>query len=141
MTSFTPLSAALGGVLIGLSALMLILLGGRVAGVSSVLGGIVGLRRGDLGWRLAFLAGLVAAPAVYAASGGVLPPLQVTSSAAILVTGGLLVGLGTRLGGGCTSGHGVCGIARLSPRSIVATLVFMASGAVTVFVVRHLVGG
>jgi uncharacterized protein len=103
MTSFTPLSAALGGVLIGLSALMLILLGGRVAGISSVLGGILGLRRGDLGWRLAFVAGLVAAPAVYAASGGVLPPLQVTSSAAILVTGGLLVGVGTRLGGGCTS--------------------------------------
>ena len=141
MTSFTPLSAALGGVLIGLSALMLILLGGRVAGISGVLGGIVGLRRGDLGWRLAFVAGLVAAPAVYAAAGGVLPPLQVTSSAVILVTGGLLVGVGTRLGGGCTSGHGVCGIARASPRSIVATLVFMASGALTVFVVRHLVAG
>jgi uncharacterized protein len=141
MTSFTPLSAALGGALIGLSALMLILLGGRVAGISGVLGGIVGLRRGDLGWRLAFVAGLVAAPAVYSAAGGALPPLQVTSSAAILVAGGLLVGVGTRLGGGCTSGHGVCGIARLSPRSIVATLAFMASGAVTVFVVRHMVGG
>ena len=141
MTSFTPISAALGGALIGLSALMLVLLNGRVAGISGVLGGIVGLRRGDLGWRLAFVAGLVAAPALYAAAGGVLPPLEVTSSAAVLVTGGVLVGFGTRLGGGCTSGHGVCGMAQLSPRSVAATVVFMASGAMTVLIVRHVAGG
>jgi uncharacterized protein len=140
MTDFTPLSSALGGALIGFSALILFLLNGRIAGISGILGTLLAFRPGEIAWRLAFLAGLVAAPALYAAAGGHLPPLTVTSSIPLLVIGGFLVGFGTRLGSGCTSGHGVCGIARLSPRSIAATLIFMAAAAVTVFIMRHLVG-
>jgi uncharacterized protein len=139
MTSFTPFSALLGGVLIGVSASILMLADGRIAGISGILGQALGLRRGETAWRLAFLAGLVAAPLVYGALGGRLP-LDITHSAATLIGGGLLVGFGTRMGNGCTSGHGVCGIARLSPRSIVATLIFMATGAATVFVARHILG-
>lgn len=140
MTSFTPLSASAGGLLIGFSALLLLLLQGRVAGISSILGGLLSFRRGEILWRFAFIAGLIAAPFVYAASWGHLPPMRVTHSAALLVCAGFLVGFGTRMGSGCTSGHGVCGIARLSPRAIVATLVFMATGAATVFVARHIFG-
>jgi uncharacterized membrane protein YedE/YeeE len=140
MTEFTPFSASLGGALIGLSALILFLLDGRIAGISGILGNLLALRQGEIAWRLAFLVGLIAAPALYAAAGGPLPPLTVTSSIPLLLIGGFLVGFGTRLGNGCTSGHGVCGIARLSPRSIAATLVFMAAATVTVFIMRHLVG-
>jgi uncharacterized protein len=140
MTSFTPLSAALGGALIGLSAVLLLLINGRVAGISGILGGIAERRPGDLGWRLAFLLGLVLAPPLYAALGGALPAVTVTPSTALLLVGGVVVGVGTRLSGGCTSGHGVCGMARLSPRSLVATIAFMAAGAATVFVARHLLG-
>jgi uncharacterized membrane protein YedE/YeeE len=140
MTTFTPLSASIGGLLIGLSALLLLLLQGRVAGISGILGGGLAFRRGETLWRFAFIAGLIVAPLVYAALLGHLPPLEVTHSAALLVCAGFLVGFGTRMGSGCTSGHGVCGIARLSPRSIVATLVFMATGAATVFVARHIFG-
>jgi uncharacterized protein len=138
MTTFTPVSAALGGLLIGGAAALLLLLNGRVAGISGILGGALAVRRSDLAWRLAFIAGLVAAPAIYAALGGTLPSLTVSSSPVLLVAGGLLVGFGTRLGGGCTSGHGVCGIARLSWRSIAATAIFMAVAAVTVLISRHL---
>jgi len=140
MTEFTPLSAALGGALIGLSALILFLLDGRIAGISGILGNLLAPRPGEVAWRIAFLAGLVSAPALYAAFGGHLPPLTVTSSIPLLLASGFLVGFGTRLGSGCTSGHGVCGLARLSPRSIAATLTFMAAGVITVFVTRHLVG-
>ncbi len=140
MTEFTPFTAALGGALIGLSALILFLLDGRIAGISGIFGGLLGFPRGDSAWRAAFLAGLIIAPVLYAAIGGHLPPLTVTSSLPLLLAGGFLVGFGTRLGNGCTSGHGVCGMARLSPRSIVATLTFMATAAITVFVLRHLVG-
>jgi uncharacterized membrane protein YedE/YeeE len=139
MTTFTPLAATLGGALIGLSALLLLLLTGRIAGISGIFGNLLTLRRGDIFWRLAFGLGLVAAPAIYAGLAGVLPPFSVTSSSAVLVVGGLLVGFGTRLSGGCTTGHGICGIARFSPRSIAATLTFMATGAATVFVLRHLI--
>jgi uncharacterized membrane protein YedE/YeeE len=140
MTSFTPLSAALGGAMIGLSAVLLLLINGRVAGISGILGGIAERRPGDLGWRLTFLLGLVLAPPLYAALGGALPAVTVTASTALLLVGGVVVGVGTRLSGGCTSGHGVCGMARLSPRSLVATIAFMAAGAATVFVARHLLG-
>jgi uncharacterized membrane protein YedE/YeeE len=140
VTSFTPLSASAGGLLIGFSALLLLLLEGRIAGISGILGDFLSFRRGEILWRLAFIAGLVLAPLVYAALLGHLPPMEVTHSAALLMCGGLLVGFGTRMGSGCTSGHGVCGIARLSPRSIVATLVFIATGAATVFVARHIFG-
>jgi uncharacterized membrane protein YedE/YeeE len=145
MENFTPLSALIGGALIGLSAVILWVMHGRVAGISGIVGGLVdppqGTAAGDAGWRIAFLLGLLAAPLVYWTAGGGYPTATVTSSLPLLVAGGLLVGFGTRLGGGCTSGHGVCGMARLSPRSLAATLVFMAGGFATVFVARHLVGG
>lgn len=140
MTEFTPLSAALGGILIGFSALILFLFDGRIAGISGILGNLLALRTGEIAWRAAFLVGLIAAPALYAAAGGTLPPLTVTSSVPVLIIGGFLVGFGTRLGNGCTSGHGVCGMARLSPRSIAATLIFMMVAAIMVFIMRHLIG-
>jgi uncharacterized membrane protein YedE/YeeE len=140
MENFTPLSALIGGALIGLSAVVLWVTDGRVAGVSGIVGGLADPAQGDLGWRVAFLLGLLAAPLVYWTAGGGLPLVTISSSLPLLVAGGLLVGFGTRLGGGCTSGHGVCGVARLSPRSLAATLVFMAVGFATVFVARHLVG-
>lgn len=135
--AFTPWSSLAGGVLIGLAAAMLVLLNGRIAGISGVLGGLLRPLRGDIAWRAAFVLGLVAAPWVYAAYTG-LPALRIDASYGALVLAGLLVGVGTRYGSGCTSGHGVCGLSRWSPRSLVATLVFMAAGFVTVFVLRHL---
>jgi uncharacterized membrane protein YedE/YeeE len=137
--AFTPGRAVAGGVLIGLAAAMLVLLIGRVAGVSGVLGGLLRPRRGEIGWRVAFLAGLLAAPIAYALVAA-LPRPRIDADMEILVIAGLLVGIGTRYGSGCTSGHGVCGISRLSPRSLVATGAFMAAGFETVYVVRHLVG-
>lgn len=140
MEHFTPISAAIGGALIGLSASMLWLGLGRIAGISGILGGLLRLLPGDAAWRVAFLVELVLAPLIYRLAGGALPPIAVTRSVSVLIAGGLLVGFGTRLGGGCTSGHGVCGVARLSPRSVAATLLFMASGFATVFIARHVIG-
>jgi len=137
MENFTPLSALVGGVLIGLSASLLWLTTGRVAGISGIVGGLLGPERGDVNWRLAFLAGLMAAPLFAAAATGALPTVTIAASWPTLVLGGLLVGFGTRLGGGCTSGHGVCGVARLSPRSLLATLLFMTAGATVAIIVRH----
>ena len=134
---FTPWSALMGGMLIGLAAAMFALLNGRIAGISGVLGGLLKPTRGDVGWRVAFIGGLVVAPLVYGLFAA-LPAVQIDASYLALVVAGLLVGVGTRYGAGCTSGHGVCGLSRLSPRSLVATLTFMASGFVTVFVLRHL---
>ena len=137
-TDFTPVSAALGGALIGLAAVILMAGNGRIAGISGIIGGLIGPSQsgGERGWRAAFIAGLVAAPALYMALG---PAIEVTipASMPLLVAAGLLVGIGTQLGSGCTSGHGVCGISRLSPRAVAATLTFMASGAAVVFLVRH----
>jgi uncharacterized membrane protein YedE/YeeE len=141
MANFTPLSAAIGGALIGLSAALLMLLVGRVAGISGILGGCLMPGAGDRGWRLAFLAGLLLAPVTALALGTDLPVPPMPASWLIVVGAGLLVGFGTRLGGGCTSGHGVCGVARLSPRSITATVVFMAAAMLTVAVMRHGWGG
>ena len=141
MENFTPIHAALGGALIGLSAAVLWLGTGRIAGISGILGGLGGATRAEMDWRLAFLAGLVAAPLLQTLAAGAPPAIVNMAGPGTLVASGLLVGFGTRLGGGCTSGHGVCGIARLSPRSIVATLSFMAVGAATVSVARHFVGG
>lgn len=137
--AFTPWSSLAGGVLIGLAAALLMLGDGRIAGISGIVGGLLRARSGDRGWRLAFVAGLLAAPLAY----GVVaahPVLQVDASVPLLVLAGLLVGVGTRYGSGCTSGHGVCGLSNRSPRSVVATASFMAAGFVTVYVVRHLVG-
>ncbi len=140
MTSFTPLSGLLGGVLIGLSASLLMSFNGRIAGISGILGELLAFRRSEMGWRLAFIAGLVVAPILYRAFSGALP-FTITPSMPVLIAGGLLVGIGTRMGSGCTSGHGVCGLARFSKRSLAATLIFMAAGIATVFVARHLIGG
>jgi uncharacterized membrane protein YedE/YeeE len=136
---FTPWSALAGGVLIGLAAAWLLLIDGRILGASGILGGLVTPRRGDIFWRAALITGLILSPALahvlFGAVGG-----GVSASAPTLILGGLLVGFGTRLGKGCTSGHGVCGLARLSPRSAVATGVFMAAGFLTVFLTRHVLG-
>jgi uncharacterized membrane protein YedE/YeeE len=140
MAPFDPVSALVGGALIGLAAVLLMLLNGRIAGVSGILGGALARER-DSGWRVAFLAGLVAAPLIMGALGDPLPAPRMPATWAVVVAGGLLVGFGTRLGGGCTSGHGVCGMARLSPRSIAATLIFMATAMVVVAVMRHGLGG
>ncbi|MFM9927579.1 YeeE/YedE family protein [Variovorax sp. H27-G14] len=137
--AFTPWSSLAGGVLIGLAAAMFVLLNGRIAGISGVLGGLLKPVRGDVAWRAAFVAGLVAAPLVFLAFGA-WPALRIDAGWGTVVAAGLLVGVGTRYGGGCTSGHGVCGLSRLSPRSLAATVAFMAMGFVTVFVVRHLFG-
>jgi uncharacterized membrane protein YedE/YeeE len=137
--AFTPWASLAGGVLIGIAAAMFVLLNGRAAGISSVLGGLLRPARGDIGWRVAFIAGLIAAPLAYALFASV-PRPQIDAGTTALVVSGLLVGIGTRYGSGCTSGHGVCGLSRLSPRSLVATLAFMGAGFVTVFVMRHIFG-
>ena len=132
---FSPFSAIFGGALIGLAAALFILAHGRIMGVSGILGGLVRPLKGDWGWRTRFLAGLIAAP-LLARLAGFMPEARIDSSLIVLVMAGLLVGFGTSLGSGCTSGHGVCGIARLSPRSITATLIFMAFGIATVWAMR-----
>ena len=139
MEHFTPVSSALGGAMIGLSAAILWVMMGRIAGISGIVGGLAGWPS-DYGWRIAFLIGLLAGPFISIAIMG-WPAVTAQAGNGLLVVAGLLVGIGTRLGGGCTSGHGVCGIARLSRRSITATVVFMATAAATVFVTRHLAGG
>jgi uncharacterized membrane protein YedE/YeeE len=134
---FTPWSSLLGGALIGAAAASLLLLNGRIAGVSGIAGGLLRPERGEVAWRAAFVAGLVFAPAAYGFFTR-LPATTIEAGYPVLLLAGLLVGAGTRFGSGCTSGHGVCGISRLSPRSLVATAAFMAAGFATVFVVRHL---
>jgi uncharacterized membrane protein YedE/YeeE len=134
---FTPWAALAGGLLIGLAAAVLVLFNGRIAGISGILGGLLRPARGDIAWRAAFLTGLIAAPLAYVLLAP-LPEVRIDAGAGTLAAAGLLVGLGTRYGAGCTSGHGVCGLSRLSPRSLVATLSFMLAGFATVYVVRHL---
>jgi len=134
--AFTPASALIGGAIIGVAVAFFVVLNGRIAGVSGILGGLVRPQAGDVSWRVAFVAGLVAAPLALLAA---LPEIRVDASFPTLVAAGLLVGAGTRYGGGCTSGHGVCGVSRASPRSIAATVAFMAAGFATVFVARHLI--
>ena len=137
---FTPWMSLTGGLLIGAAASGLILFNGRIAGISGILGGLFRAGPGEFGWRVAFLTGLVAAPWVYGAFVAV-PSPRIDVSWPVLIAAGFLVGLGTRLGGGCTSGHGICGLSRLSPRSLTAVAVFMGTGFLTVFVARHIVGG
>jgi uncharacterized membrane protein YedE/YeeE len=137
--AFTPWASLAGGALIGAAAGLFVLLNGRIAGISGVLGGLLRPVRGDVGWRLAFLLGLVAAPLAYALFTAV-PAPRIDAGWGTLVVAGLLVGVGTRYGAGCTSGHGVCGLSRLSPRSLAATAAFMGAGFATVFVLRHLPG-
>lgn len=137
--NFTPWSALAGGVLIGLATAMFALLNGRIAGISGVIGGLLKPARGDIAWRAAFILGLIAAPLFYMLFTA-LPSLQIDAGYGGLAIAGLLVGIGTRYGSGCTSGHGVCGLSRLSPRSLVATATFMGTGFLAVFVIRHLFG-
>ncbi len=135
--AFTPWSALAGGGLIGFAAALLILLNGRIAGISGILGGLLRPTTGDISWRVAFVVGLIAAPLLYGLVTA-LPKPEIDASYGALIIAGLLVGVGTRYGSGCTSGHGICGLSRFSPRSVAATLTFMALGFATVFVVRHL---
>ena len=139
MESFTPWSSLAGGALIGLAAAVLWVGDGRIAGISGILGGLAKTSGTDIGWRIMFLGGLITAPVLYALAAGT-PVVSITAGPLLLAAGGLLVGFGTRLGGGCTSGHGVCGIARRSRRSITATGLFIATAAVTVFV-AHIIAG
>lgn len=137
--AFTPISALAGGTLIGLAAAAFLLMNGRIAGISGIIGGLLRPQTGDNLWRIAFLAGMVLAPVAWTAALSA-PDLSIEASYPVLIVAGLIVGLGTRYGSGCTSGHGVCGISRFSPRSIVATLSFMLTGFITVYLIRHLWG-
>ena len=136
---FTPWSSLAGGLLIGLATAMFLLFSGRIAGISGIVGGLLRPVKGDIAWRLAFILGLAAAPFAFAMAAS-LPHVRIDAGTATLIAAGLLVGAGTRYGSGCTSGHGVCGLARGSSRSLVATASFMFAGFLTVYVVRHLLG-
>ncbi len=137
-TTFTPYSGLLGGALIGFAAVLLLVANGRIAGISSIIGGLLTRPTTDIGWRIAFVCGLGLGACSYRLIAGEWFAVDSAATWPVMLIAGLFVGFGTRMGGGCTSGHGVCGLARLSPRSLVATLVFMASGMLTVFVTRHL---
>lgn len=140
MENFTPVSALLGGAMIGGAAVVLMLFNGRIAGISGIVGGMLGARPGDVAWRVLFVVGLVGGAFLAGPALNIGATPRIAAGYAVAAVAGLLVGFGTRLGSGCTSGHGVCGIARLSPRSLAATAVFMAAGAATVFVARHVLG-
>lgn len=135
-THFTPWAALAGGVLLGLASAFFVLLNGRILGISGIVGGLLRPRAGDMGWRLAFVLGMLVAPGLYWLVVGPTQP-RIDATWGMVVIAGLLVGVGTRYGSGCTSGHGVCGLSRMSPRSLVATLAFMGAGFVTVFLIRH----
>ncbi len=140
ITTFTPYAALLGGSLIGISTVLLMLLNGRIAGMTAMLGGVLSPKSPDSPWRIAFLVGAVGAPFVATLFGAEFS-FQSPTTGPLLALGGVIVGIGVTFGSGCTSGHGVCGIARLSPRSIVATLTFMITTFITVGIMRHVIGG
>ena len=135
-THFTPWAALAGGVLLGLASALFVLLNGRILGISGIVGGLLRPRAGDMGWRLTFVLGMLVAPGLYWLVVGPTQP-RIDANWGMVMIAGLLVGVGTRYGSGCTSGHGVCGLSRMSPRSLVATLAFMGAGFVTVFLIRH----
>ena len=135
-THFTPWAALAGGVLLGLASALFVLLNGRILGISGIVGGLLRPRAGDMGWRLTFVLGMLVAPGLYWLVVGPTQP-RIDATWGMVVIAGLLVGVGTRYGSGCTSGHGVCGLSRMSPRSLVATLAFIGAGFVTVFLIRH----
>ena len=142
VTEFTPIASILGGGLIGLASVLLMLTLGRIMGATGILAGALSpLSSTDFAWRVAILAGMVSGPVALLLFTGEMPAIQVPISTAMLILGGFIVGVGVTYGSGCTSGHGVCGMARLSRRSIVATLTFMAATALTVYVIRHVIGG
>ncbi len=137
--NFTPWTSLAGGLMIGIATALFLVFNGRIAGISGIVGGLLTPARGDIAWRLAFVGGLVLSPLVFS-SIAPLPQVHIEAGYPVLILAGLLVGIGTRYGSGCTSGHGVCGLSRRSPRSMVATAAFMFAGFVTVYIVRHLVG-
>jgi len=137
---FTPWTALSGGALIGAAATILLLFNGRIAGISGILGSLLTTRGSDMPWRIAFIGGLLLAPVLWLAVLQ-LPAIEINAGYPALIGAGLLVGIGTRYGSGCTSGHGVCGLSRFSGRSLVATLSFMATGFITVYLIRHVIGG
>ena len=137
--NFTPWASLAGGLIIGLATVLFLMFNGRIAGISGIVGGLLNLKRDDISWRIAFIAGLVLSPLVFGLVFP-MPKVQIDASYPLLVLAGLLVGVGTRYGSGCTSGHGVCGLSRRSPRSMVATIVFILTGFVTVYIIRHLIG-
>ncbi|MEO7560787.1 MAG: YeeE/YedE family protein [Nitrosospira sp.] len=136
-SQFTPWSALGGGAVIGMAVALLVLMNGRIAGISGIVGGLLKRQKGDMGWRVAFISGLVVAPLVWQLFTA-LPAVRIDGSYAVMAIAGLVVGIGTRYGSGCTSGHGVCGLSRLSQRSMIATLVFMGAGFATVYVIGHI---
>ncbi|NNL99786.1 MAG: YeeE/YedE family protein [Gammaproteobacteria bacterium] len=137
LENFTPQSALAGGMLIGLAACLLLGVSGRIAGISGIVGGLLSFQRGDRSWRVVFILGLLCGPLLYAAATGAWPVVALEASVPVTLLAGFLVGIGTRLGNGCTSGHGICGLARLSRRSAAATATFMGVAVVTVYVLRH----
>jgi len=141
MENFTPLTASIGGAFIGLSAVILMAFNGRIAGISGVFSGVAFAKSGDKLWRILFVLGLLTAPIIYQAASGRDIEFDLSANMPLVIIGGLLVGFGTRLGSGCTSGHGVCGLSRLSPRSLVSVLLFMGAGMLTVTAARTVLGG
>jgi uncharacterized membrane protein YedE/YeeE len=137
--SFTPWTAITGGALIGVASALFVLFNGRIAGITGIMGGLIRPKAGDIGWRVTFVLGLIMAPIVWRLFSPI-PTIGIEANNTLLAIAGLIVGISTRYGSGCTSGHGVCGISRLSPRSIIATLTFMGTGFLTVYVVRHILG-
>ncbi|MCS5711480.1 YeeE/YedE thiosulfate transporter family protein [Candidatus Berkiella aquae] len=138
--NFTPWLSLLGGVLIGIATSLLLLVNGKIAGISGILGGLLRLPRGDMSWRILFLLGMISAPIFYRFIIGD-PTINIEADWLMNIIAGIFVGIGTRISSGCTSGHGVCGLSRLSLRSLIATLTFMCIGIITVFIVRHILGG
>ena len=138
---FTPWASLIGGLLLGVASAVFILINGRILGISGILGGLLPPKVGDIGWRVAFLLGMLAAPTVFMtlAPAGLASEPRIDAGFWTVITAGLLVGIGTRYASGCTSGHGVCGLSRLSPRSLVATLSFMGAGFFIVYILRHIV--
>jgi uncharacterized membrane protein YedE/YeeE len=136
--NFSPWSSLVGGLLIGLASALLLLFNGRIAGISGIVGGLLRPAKGETGWRITFVLGLMLAPAAFSMAAP-LPEVQVDANSTVLIVAGLLVGIGTRYGSGCTSGHGVCGLSRRSPRSMVATAAFMLAGFSMVYAARHLI--
>ena len=137
MENFTPINATIGGVLIGFSSTLFLWLNGRIAGISGIAGGLNSLDRNEVTWRLLFLSGLIGGVALYRTVGGTLQDIEIVSSIPVLIAAGLLTGLGTRMGNGCTSGHGICGLARLSPRSFVAVPIFLGIAIITFYITRY----
>lgn len=139
--SFTPIPSLLGGMLLGIAAALYVLLHGRILGISGIVSGLMHPKESDRAWRIALILGLITAPLLAALFFEIRPIVEVDADWFAVLLAGVLVGFGTQYGSGCTSGHGICGLSRLSPRSLVATLSFMAAGFLTVYVIRHLIGG